>query len=91
MRDLLDIRKDIDRIDRKIVRLFEERMHCSEEVAEYKKGTGKPIYDRDREQEKIEALTGEVEPEFLKKGTEELFLQLMSIGRRYQYLSLIHI
>ena len=85
MRDLLDIRKDIDRIDRKIVRLFEERMHCSEEVAEYKKGTGKPIYDRDREQEKIEALTGEVEPEFLKKGTEELFLQLMSIGRRYQY------
>ena len=70
MRDLLDIRKDIDRIDRKIVRLFEERMHCSEEVAEYKKGTGKPIYDREREQQKIEALTGEVGPEFLKKGTE---------------------
>ena len=39
MRDLLDIRKDIDRIDRKIVCLFEKRMHCSEEVAEDRKST----------------------------------------------------
>ncbi len=36
MKDLLDIRKEIDGIDRQIVELFENRMYLTTQVAEYK-------------------------------------------------------
>ena len=36
MKDLLDIRKDIDKIDEQIVKLYEERMKLTSDVAEYK-------------------------------------------------------
>ena len=44
MRDLTEIRQQIDQIDQKMLALFKERMGCSAEVAEYKRGTGKAIY-----------------------------------------------
>ena len=49
MRDLTEIRQQIDQIDQKMLALFKERMGCSVEVAEYKRGTGKAIYDPVRE------------------------------------------
>ena len=36
MRDLTEIRQQIDQIDQKMLALFKERMGCSAEVAEYK-------------------------------------------------------
>ena len=50
MKDLLDIRKDIDKIDEQIVKLYEERMKLTSDVAEYKINTGKQImrYSRSR-------------------------------------------
>lgn len=57
MRDLTEIRQQIDQIDQKMLALFKERMGCSVEVAEYKRGTGKAIYDPVRERQKIDALT----------------------------------
>ena len=41
MEDLSKLRQDIDRIDRQIVELFEERMGVSHQVAEYKIENGK--------------------------------------------------
>ena len=38
MRDLTEIRQQIDQIDQKMLALFKERMGCSAEVAEYKRG-----------------------------------------------------
>lgn len=43
MKDLLDIRKDIDKIDEQIVKLYEERMKLTSDVAEYKINTGKQV------------------------------------------------
>jgi len=54
-------------------------------VAEYKIETGKQVYDRDREQQKIEAVTGMVEDEFHKQAVRELFTQMMTISRHFQY------
>ena len=39
--DLQEIRKELDVIDRELVKLFEKRMDLSVEVAEYKAETGK--------------------------------------------------
>lgn len=83
--DLQEIRKQLDGIDREIVSLFEKRMTLSGQVAEYKIETGKQVYDRDREQQKIEAVTGMVEDEFHKQAVRELFTQMMTISRHFQY------
>ena len=44
MRDLQEIRKEIDEIDDQIVALYESRMKLTSDVAEYKIGTGKKIF-----------------------------------------------
>lgn len=85
MKELTQIRQEIDDIDQQLVELFEKRMDCAGEVAEYKRGTGKAIYDPVREKSKIEALTKGQKDSFIAKAIEEMFLQLMSISRRYQY------
>ena len=85
MRELTKIRQEIDKIDNQLVELFSKRMQCATEVAEYKRGTGKAIYDPVREQEKLEVLTKGEENPFMRKVTEEIFQHLMSVSRRYQY------
>lgn len=83
--DLQEIRMELDKIDTQIETLFEERMRLCGEVAEYKIATGKAVYDAKREQEKLEALTALADTEFNKQAVRELFLQMMTLSRRYQY------
>ena len=72
--NLQEIRKQLDGIDREIVELFEKRMKLSGQVARFKLGTGKPVYDREREQQKIEAVTGMVQDGFFKQAVREFCL-----------------
>ena len=45
--ELSEIRQQIDQIDNEIIRLFLQRMHCSEEVARYKIQNGKAVFTYD--------------------------------------------
>lgn len=83
--DLKESRDKIDKIDRQIAELFEERMKVSTDVAAYKRSTGKKVYDPVREEEKLKTLRGLSDNEFNKTGIEDLFRQIMSISRKYQY------
>ena len=83
--DLNQIRQEIDIVDKQMVELFQKRMLLAGEVAENKRGTGKAIYDRQRELEKLKKLGDLANSEFNRHSIEELFLQIMSISRRYQY------
>lgn len=83
--DLQEIRKEIDKIDTQIVELFEKRMELTEKVAEYKAKNGKQIFDRIREEQKINIVKEMVKTEFNKKAITELFTQIMSISRKLQY------
>lgn len=85
MKDLLELRNEIDRIDEQIVALYEERMQISESVAEYKIQTGKKVFDKDREREKLATLSGKAHSAFTKHGIRELFDQIMSMSRKKQY------
>lgn len=85
MLDLKEARKNIDAIDKQIVELFEKRMLEANAVAEYKRKTGKAVYDKEREEEKLEHLGQLSSNEFNKKAITELFSQIMSISRKYQY------
>lgn len=82
--DLQEIRKQLDVIDRQIVDLYEKRMGLCRDVAEYKISVGKPVYDGEREKQKLEAVRQAADEEY-RQGAEELFAQLMTISRRLQY------
>ena len=85
MRDLSEIRDEIDEIDAGIVALFEERLKLTTQVAEYKIANGKPVLDKKREQEKLAKLEGLAGSAFSRKSVRELFEQIMAISRKRQY------
>ncbi len=64
-------------------------MKCAAELAEAKKEIGAPIYDKNREDEKLADITRNRSNPFIVKGLEEIFIQMMSISRKYQY-HLVH-
>ena len=53
MKDLKEIRKDIDKVDQQIIDLYKERMGYTSEVAEYKIANHKPVFDKQREDDKL--------------------------------------
>ena len=85
MRDLLQLRDEIDEIDSQIVELYKRRMAIAEEVAIYKISVGKKVFDKERETAKLEKLGEKVDTPFLKHGVFELFEQIMSMSRKRQY------
>lgn len=85
MRDLLEIRDEIDELDDKIVELYERRMQLTTEVAEYKIETGKQIFDKEREDSKLHMLEEKTHTDITRKGVRELFEQIMAMSRKNQY------
>ncbi len=83
--DLMKIRDQLDTVDQEIIRLFEQRMKLIEQVAEFKIETGKQVFDKEREQAKIAAARQLAHGAFNQQAAQELFTQLMTISRRYQY------
>lgn len=83
--DLLELRDKLDVIDAQIVELYEKRMEICGQVAEYKIQTGKKVFDKQREAEKIAKVKSLTHNEFNHKGIEELFEQIMSMSRKLQY------
>jgi len=83
--DLSISRQQIDEIDSQIVELFERRMEVASEVAKYKMEVGKAVFDKQREDEKLEKLGAMSHGEFNERAVKELFTQIMSISRKYQY------
>lgn len=85
MADLLELRNEIDEIDRKIVELYEKRMDICAGVAEYKIRIGKKVFDKEREDAKLAALKSMTHNDFNCHGIQELFQQIMSMSRKLQY------
>ncbi len=83
--DLLTLRDKLDVIDAEMVALYEKRMEICGQVAEYKIETGKKVFDRQREQEKLAKVKSLTHNEFNSHGVEELFEQIMSMSRKLQY------
>lgn len=83
--DLLECRNKLDVIDKQIVKLFEERMDICGKVAETKIASGKAVYDAEREKQKLEAVSAMAGSDFNQIAVRELFSQMMSISRKYQY------
>lgn len=85
MKDLLEIREEIDDIDSQIIKLYEKRMELTTEVAEYKISTGKQVLDKKRENEKLDRAETQVQDAKNRYGVRELFEQIMAMSRKRQY------
>ena len=83
--DLAELRNRLDDIDRKIVELYEQRMEICGEVAAYKLETGKRVFDKEREQQKLSAVSAMTHNALNAQGIRELYEQIMAISRKLQY------
>ncbi|MCI8869924.1 MAG: chorismate mutase [Lawsonibacter sp.] len=84
MDDLTQMRREIDRIDRQIVALFEQRMAVTSQVGQYKSRRGLPVLDRGRERQLLAGKTALLDDPGLSADVTELFETILSISRRQQ-------
>lgn len=81
--DIKEIRKNIDEIDDKLVKLFAERMEQGRLVGDYKKANNLPVLDSTREREKLNDVI-EKSPEEIKYYTPLLYSLLFELSKSYQ-------
>lgn len=82
---LSEIREQLDDIDSQIVKLYEKRMELCAEVGLTKIASGKKVYDKEREMQKLATLSQMASNEFNRRGITELYEQLMAMSRKLQY------
>lgn len=82
--DINDLRKEIDKIDDEMLKLFLERMDVVKEVALYKKENFLPITDKEREKTIKEKKSEKVEKEEIKKYYVNFLDDIINISKRYQ-------
>ena len=84
MKDLNQLRQEIDVIDRQLVALFEQRMAVTRNVGLYKLATGMPVLDRSREEQVLAGKVELLQDKALSADVTELFEAIMAISRRQQ-------
>lgn len=84
MADLSDYRKEIDIIDKELMKLFERRMNVAVKVAEYKLEKSLPIFNGERENQVIEKNIQLVEKEEYKLPAKKFLNNIMEISRGIQ-------
>lgn len=77
-------RQNIDRIDREIVRLFEERTRTVEQVAQVKLTNNLPVLDASREQLVIEKVQSYLTDPTLSEEIATLYIEIMRLSREHQ-------
>lgn len=84
MNKLEEARLEINRIDREIARLFQERMKAVESVIEYKIENNLKILDSGREKEVIEKNIALLEEKKYEKYYLDFITNMMRISKEYQ-------
>ncbi len=83
MKDLGEIRVEIDKIDSELIELFKKRMDCARAVGEYKKANAIPVLNEKRENEILDS----VEQRGGEYGSHArlLFSNIMELSRALQH------
>lgn len=87
LRDINDLRKEIDEIDKELVSLYVRRMACAAEVAEYKQAHDLPVLDASRERALL-ARVSELSGSELEEYTRTLYTTILDLSRAYQHSKL---
>ena len=81
--DLTECRKNIDRIDDEILKLFLERMNIAASVAEYKQKNNMPTLQKSRERDILQRVSQNAGEE-MEDYARILFSTLMDLSKNYQ-------
>jgi chorismate mutase/prephenate dehydratase len=84
MKDLKELREEIEIIDKEMIKLFVRRMEIVKGVALYKQANNMDVLDRSRELELLEKTSALVPGEDLRKYYRELLEKQMELSRDYQ-------
>ena len=84
MREINEIRKDINAIDHEILKLFLKRMKCAEEVSDYKMVHGGQVLVPARETELMDTMLRDI-PDELKHEYAALLRTTTRVSRKHQY------
>ena len=85
MKDIVQLRKEIEEIDNDMLSLFEKRMAVSKGIAEYKRENGIPVLDKEREKLLIEKNTSKVKNKELEAYYREFFEGILTVSKNYQH------
>ncbi len=81
--ELTELRKNIDKIDDELVRLFCARMDIAAQIADYKKENQLPVFVPAREREKLTDVAAKAGPE-MANYSRVLYDLLFELSRSYQ-------
>jgi len=81
--ELTDLRDEIDKIDKALVKLFTQRMEISAQIAGYKKEKNLPIFVPAREREKLADVAEKAGPD-MANYTQALYTTIFELSRDYQ-------
>lgn len=84
MKQLEEIRQELDALDREMVRLFEQRMGLARQVAEYKLAHGLPVLDASREAQVLASRAAMLQEPRLESSVRALFEEIMRLSRQEQ-------
>ena len=85
MKDIHTCRAELDAIDAQLVRLFEERMLISRDVALYKYDHHKEILDAAREEQVLKTRAAQATQDVLREPVRQLFKEILRLSREEQY------
>ena len=80
--NLTNLRNEIDKVDKELLKLFIRRMNLVTNIAEIKKENGLPIFNKERETEIIRRISAET-PKFNDEAAE-FFQNIMDISKKIQ-------
>ncbi|MCT4507368.1 MAG: prephenate dehydratase [Tepidibacter sp.] len=79
-----NLRKEIDCIDKELIRLFEKRMEKVLSIVKYKYENNLPILNISREEQVLSKNTDHIKNELFQKSTHEFLKNIMNISRSIQ-------
>ena len=84
MKELTQIRQELDEVDSELVKLFEQRMQLCRQVAEYKLAHDMPVLDSSREQQVLDSRAEKAADDTLRPYVRRLYVELMALSRAEQ-------
>lgn len=81
---LEEIRREIDRVDDKILELLEKRMELVKKVGHLKNSTGSAIYRPERERSILERLSAKPLKHLTPSAIEAIFLEIFAVARNIE-------
>ena len=82
--DIEQLRKEIDRLDRELLRIFNERAGIALQIGEIKKELGLPVYDPDREKRIFERMRSANPGPLENEAIIRLFERVIDESRRLE-------